>query len=92
MKPWIVAVLVEIGLAAVCLAGTVASWGNARRATEFVGSGEQFEFEAVRYVPPMLALSTGLAILAGLLLIDAVARTLSARERRVASHTAPPML
>ncbi|MGW5451971.1 hypothetical protein [Nocardia sp. NPDC003979] len=92
MKRWIVAVSVELGLAVVCLAGAVASWGNARRSTEFVGSDEHSGFEAVRYVPPMLALSTGLVILAGLFLIDAVARILSARERRVALRAAGPMV
>ncbi|NKX87868.1 hypothetical protein [Nocardia coubleae] len=91
MKRWIVAVSVELGLAAVCLAGAVASWGNARRSTEF-GAHEHSGFEAVRYVPPMLALSTGLVILAGLFLIDAVARILSARERRVALRAAGPMV
>lgn len=92
MKRWIVTALLEIGLAAVCLAGAVASWSHARRTTVFTGSDDHPGFEAVRYAPPMLALATGLMIVAGVLLIDVVARVFAGRGGSVALRPVEPML
>ncbi|MFC4375833.1 hypothetical protein ACFO5K_17175 [Nocardia halotolerans] len=89
MKRWIAAALLELGLAALCLLGAVASWRNAQRTTVFTGSEHLPPFEAVRYVPPLLALATALLIIAGVLLIDAVARV--HQGRAVALRAAEPM-
>ncbi|MEV0331439.1 hypothetical protein [Nocardia sp. NPDC050717] len=74
MRRWIAAALIELGLAALCLAGAVYSWSHARRTTEFVTADDHPAFEAVRYAPPMLVLATVLVIVAGVLAIDAIAR------------------
>ncbi|MFE7722553.1 hypothetical protein ACFU44_26325 [Nocardia rhizosphaerihabitans] len=74
MRRWIAAALFELGLAVLCLAGAGYSWSHARRTTEYVTADDHPAFEAVRYVPPLLILATGLVILAGVLVIDAVAR------------------
>ncbi|MFF2085037.1 hypothetical protein ACFVVM_14780 [Nocardia sp. NPDC058176] len=89
MKRWIVTALSELGLAVICLAGAVASWGNARRTTEFGTGDDHPGFVAVRYVPPLLMLATALVIIAGLLVIDAVARIWTARA--VAPGPVEPM-
>lgn len=89
MKRWIVTALSELGLAVVCLVGAVASWGNARRTTEFSTGDDHPGFVAVRYVPPLLMLATALVIVAGLLVIDAVARIWTARA--VAPRPVEPM-
>ncbi|MGW6725413.1 hypothetical protein ACWF9G_05845 [Nocardia sp. NPDC055029] len=74
MRRWIAAALFELGLAVLCLAGAAYSWSHARRTTEYVTADDHPAFEAVRYAPPLLILATGLVILAGVLVIDAVAR------------------
>lgn len=74
MRRWIAAALFELGLAVLCLVGAAYSWSHARRTTEYVTADDHSAFEAVRYVPPLLILATGLVILAGVLVIDAVAR------------------
>ncbi|MFC4126000.1 hypothetical protein [Nocardia rhizosphaerae] len=82
MKRWIIAVLVELGLAVLCLAGAVYSWTRARRSTEFATAEDHPAFEAVRYVPPLVVLATALVILAGLLVIAAVARIVAGSVAR----------
>ncbi|MBW0270348.1 hypothetical protein ATM97_04535 [Nocardia sp. MH4] len=88
MKRWIATALFELGLAVICLAGAVYSWRHARRVTGFVTSDEHPGFEAVRYVPPLLLLASALVIVAGLLVIDAVARIAT---RSVALRSVEPM-
>lgn len=89
MNRWIATALTELALAVIFLAGAAYSWGNARPTTEFVGTDEHPGFEAVRYVPPLIVLATGLVIVAGLLVIDAVARAVAARS--VAPRPVEPM-
>ncbi|WP_278261538.1 hypothetical protein [Nocardia sp. AG03] len=89
MKRWIATALTELALAAIFLVGAALSWSNARRTTEFVGTDEHPGFEAIRYVPPLIVLATGLVIVAGLLVIDAAARGASARS--VAPRPIEPM-
>ncbi|MFE6920006.1 hypothetical protein ACFVAV_03080 [Nocardia sp. NPDC057663] len=74
MRRWIAAALFELGSAVLCLAGAVYSWSHARRTSEFVTADDHPAFEAVRYAPPLLILATALVIMAGVLVIDAVAR------------------
>ncbi|MEV6059611.1 hypothetical protein ACIGO9_04360 [Nocardia asteroides] len=74
MRRWIATALFELGLAVICLAGAVYSWSHARRVTAFVTSEEHPGFEAVRYAPPLLVLATALMVLAGVLVIDVVAK------------------
>ncbi|WP_336084222.1 hypothetical protein [Nocardia sp. SSK8] len=79
MKRWLATALTELVLAAIVLAGAVYSWDNARRTTDFAGTDEHPGFQAVRYVPPLIVLATGLVIVAGLLVIDAAVRVRAAR-------------
>lgn len=78
MKRWIV--LVDLVLVLLALAGAVASYRNGIRTTAFAPDGDVPAFEAVRYAAPWIVLAALLATLAGLLLVDAVARTAAARR------------
>jgi hypothetical protein len=70
-RPWIVVDLVLILLG---MAAAVQSWHNGVRTTPFPGSDAVPAFEASRYAGPWLGLAALLVAVAGLAVIDLVAR------------------
>ncbi|UFS94015.1 hypothetical protein [Nocardia huaxiensis] len=67
-------VLVEFVFAALFAAAAVWCWRNGIHTTWFAQTGDAPAFEATRYSGPWLALAASAVILAGLLLIDLIAR------------------
>ncbi|WP_280404981.1 hypothetical protein [Nocardia brasiliensis] len=82
MKGWIAVVAGEIGLAVLALVAGVGSWRNGIRTTTFAALDPAPEFVATRYVGPWLLLAAVLGAVAGLLVIDAVTRTVRQRRAR----------
>ena len=73
--------VVDVVVLVACLAGAVPAWHAGIESTPFAGSGDLPAFEATRYIGPWLGLAAVLVVVAGLALIDLVARSLS-RSRR----------
>jgi len=74
--------LVELTLALVGMVFAVVSWRNGLITTTFAPSGEVPGFDATRYSAPRLVLAAFLVVVAGVLAIDAVARTVRAVRSR----------
>lgn len=68
------AVLAEFVLAPIVLGAAIWCWRNGVHTGWFTAVGESPEFEATRYSGPWLAAAAALATIAGLVLIDVVAR------------------
>ncbi|WP_054815963.1 hypothetical protein [Nocardia arizonensis] len=81
MRQPIAVALGETVIAALCLVGAATSWDNGTVPTAFAANGELPAFEATRYVAPWLVLSVFLVTVAGLLLVDALARAARTRSR-----------
>ncbi|WP_433198654.1 hypothetical protein ACQP1G_04530 [Nocardia sp. CA-107356] len=88
MKRWIVlgdrmlTALVELTLALVCVVFAVVSWRNGLITTTVAPSGDVPGFAATRYSAPWLVLAAFLVVVAGVLAIDAVTRTVRAARSR----------
>ncbi|MCM6774885.1 hypothetical protein NDR87_25925 [Nocardia sp. CDC159] len=68
---WIV---VDLALIVLCVGAAVPSWRNGIRTTTFAASEELPAFEATRYAGPWLALAALLVAVAGVAVVDLVAR------------------
>ncbi|RDI66415.1 hypothetical protein [Nocardia pseudobrasiliensis] len=68
---WIV---VDLVLILLCVGAAVPSWRNGIQTTSFAASGDLPAFEATRYVGPWLGLATLLVAVAGVAVVDLVAR------------------
>ncbi|MFI5780358.1 hypothetical protein [Nocardia sp. NPDC051570] len=68
---WIV---VDVALIVLCLGAAVPSWRNGIHTTAFEASGDLPAFEATRYVGPWLGAAALLVAVAGVALVDLVAR------------------
>ncbi|MFJ1459641.1 hypothetical protein [Nocardia wallacei] len=75
-RVWIV---VDLVLLVVCAGAAVPSWRNGIDRTVFAAAGEQPAFEATRYSGPWLGLAALLVAIAGLAVIDLVARCARSR-------------
>ncbi|MET7773838.1 hypothetical protein [Nocardia sp. NPDC005366] len=64
----------EYVIALLCLIGAVQSWGNGVVTTSFAPIGDLPAFDSTRYIGPWLVLAAFLAGLAGLFVIDGLAR------------------
>ncbi|WP_063045362.1 hypothetical protein [Nocardia pseudovaccinii] len=74
--------LVELTLALGCAVLAVVSWRNGLITTTFAPSGDVPGFDSTRYSAPWLVLAAFLVMVAGVLAIDAVARTVRAARSR----------
>ncbi len=72
----------EVVVAALCVAVAVASWRNGVVTTSFAAAGDVPGFDATRYVAPWLVLAAFLVVVAGVIVIDAAARTIRAATAR----------
>ncbi|QIS06446.1 hypothetical protein F5X71_32795 [Nocardia brasiliensis] len=82
MRGWIAVLVGELGLAVLLLVAAVASWRAGIRTSTFAALDRAPEFVATRYVGPWLLLAAVLGAVAGLFLIDAVARLVRRRRAR----------
>ncbi len=73
---------VDVVVLVLCLAAIVPAWHAGIESVSFAASGDLPAFEATRYSGPWLGLAALLAAVAGLALIDLVARAVE-RYRRV---------
>ncbi|WP_460701107.1 hypothetical protein [Nocardia thraciensis] len=67
-------ILADLVLLVVCLGAAVRSWRHGISTTWFAAVGEQPAFEATRYSGPWLGLAAFLVAVAGLAIVDLVAR------------------
>ena len=67
----------ELVIVVLCVVGAVLSWGNGLVHTSLAPDGDLPAFEATRYVGPWMLLAVALVGLAGLLVIDVLARLLA---------------
>ncbi|MFD0365117.1 hypothetical protein ACFQZZ_27100 [Nocardia sp. GCM10030253] len=71
-----IVVLGEVAVAVLCVVAAVLSWRNGLVVTSFPGAGDVPAFDATRYVGPWLILAAFLVTVAGVIGIDAGARTM----------------
>ncbi|BAD60015.1 MULTISPECIES: hypothetical protein [Nocardia] len=71
----------ETVVAVLCLVGLVAAWQRGVVSTAFLPVGDIPGFESSRYAGPWLILAVFLVAVAGLCVIDALARVLGSRNR-----------
>ncbi|MBF6333751.1 hypothetical protein [Nocardia transvalensis] len=71
---WIV---VDLVLILLCVGAAVPSWRNGMQTTWFTASEELPAFQATRYVGPWIALAALLVAIAGVAVVDLIARCAS---------------
>ncbi|MEU7766023.1 hypothetical protein AB0B25_12950 [Nocardia sp. NPDC049190] len=74
MRRWIIAVIVELGVIVLALAGAGLSWRSGIHVTDFAPFGDSPGFAAIRYLAPWLLLAAVLVTVAGVFAVDATAR------------------
>jgi hypothetical protein len=79
-------VLGEVVVAVLCVVVAVVSWQNGLATTSLAASGDVPAFTATRYVGPWLVLAAFLVTVAGVVGVDAGARTLRAVTERASSR------
>jgi hypothetical protein len=77
-----IVVLGEVVVAALCVAAAVLSWRHGLVTTSFPAAGHVPAYDATRYVGPWLVLAAFLVAVAGVVVIDASARSLRAATAR----------
>jgi len=80
MTTRMIAVAVEVVVAILFLVAAVLCWSNGVQTTEFASVGDIPGFTATYYAGPWLVLAVGSVAITGLVVLDAISRTLRAKR------------